>query len=191
MLLSWFSQDTMPRSTGTGPAPTSGRRKWILRGGPAGEVGNTITTDWSAVPSPSSFGHQHCLNVRPDGRLMLLDNSDGRGLVLSLDEAGGTATVDAAYPTHDGRCGPQGTRGARSPGTPVVGCAGDWVDEYDGTTGDQVWEAHVECAGGGGGYVPGAVRWYPIEDWSGPTPVGTLPIGVRPQPGPDPAQVRP
>ena len=164
MLLSWLSQDTIAKITGDWTSPDFGTPQWILRGSPSGDLEPTITTDWGSI-SPSTFGSQHCLNIRPDGRLMLLDNDHGRGLVLSLDTATSTATVDAEYATGAGLCGPQGTAQGTVAGNAIVGCAGYSLREYDGVTGDEVWSASVQCPDGGGfGPMGGAARWYPL-DW--------------------------
>jgi hypothetical protein len=164
MLLSWHTQDTVGKIAGDWTSPDFGDVRWLLRGNASGQLGETITTDWGSV-SPSSFSGQHCVNVRPDGRLTMLDNDHGRGLVLSLDEATSSATVDAAYATGSGNCGPQGTAEGTLAGNALVGCAGDQVREYDGATGDQVWSAEVQCASGGVGFGGGAVRWYPLDGW--------------------------
>jgi hypothetical protein len=162
ILLSWFSQGTIAKIEGDWTSPEFGTPRWILRGNNGGELGNTITTDWSAV-SPRSFDEQHSLMVRPDGRLQLLDNPNGRGLVISLDEATATATVDGAYDTREADCGPQGTSRSTLGGNPVIGCMGDWVREYDLGSGEMIWEADVQCPGGGPH--DGAARWYPLDGW--------------------------
>jgi hypothetical protein len=162
ILLSWLTQDTIAKIEGDWTQPDFGTPLWILDGG-GGDLGNTITTDWSAVPGDNGFGSQHSLIERPDGRLQLLDNSNGRGLVLSLDETAATATVDAAYDTRESSCGPQGTSRSTLGGNAVIGCAGDWVREYDGVTGTMIWEAEVDCPGGG--FNEGASRWYPLDGW--------------------------
>ena len=104
----------------------------------------------------------HWLHLRDDGMLQLLDNDNGRGLILSLDEKALTATVEAEHPTRSNACGPQGTARSTANGHSVVGCSGDWVREYD-TTHTMVWEAEAMCVGGG--FNPGSSRWYPLSDW--------------------------
>jgi hypothetical protein len=159
--LSWLSLDTVAKIEGDWTSPDFGTPIWILDGNGGAGMG-TIATDWDAVPDEDSFAQQHSFNVRPDGRLMLLDNGHGRGLVIDLDETTSSATVDGAYATREGACGPQGTARSTLGGNAVVGCAGDWVREYDGVTGDLLWEAEVQCGGGGG---QGSSRWYPLDGW--------------------------
>jgi hypothetical protein len=163
ILLSWLGQSTIAKIEGDWTQPDFGTPIWTLAGG-QGEVGNTITTDWSAIEGPSTFREQHSLIERPDGRLQLLDNANGRGLVISIDEATATATVDATYPTREDRCGPQGTSRSTLGGNAVVGCSGDWVREYDAGTGSMIWEAGVQCPTSGG-FREGASRWYPLDGW--------------------------
>jgi hypothetical protein len=126
---------------------------------------NTITVDWTGVPNPPSFSQEHSFYQRPDGLYEILDNAHGRALVFDLDEVAGTATVLGEYETHESTCGPQGTARATAAGNPVVGCAGEWLREYDKATSAQIWEADVQCPGGGGGFGTGATRWYPLEGW--------------------------
>jgi hypothetical protein len=99
--------------------------------------------------------------------LQVLDNGHGRGLVIDLDEATSTAAVIGEYETRENSCGPQGTSRSTLAGNPIVGCAGDWVREYDFATGGQLWEAEVQCVGGGGGFggPPGSSRWYALDGW--------------------------
>lgn len=165
ILLSWLSQDTVAKIEGDWTTADFGTPLWMLEGG-TGDLVGTVTTDWSAVPAPAAFDGQHSLTIRPDGRLMLLDNDNGRGLVIALDEATGTATVDAAYDTRESRCGPQGTARSTLGGNAVVGCMGDFVREYDAASGAMIWEAEVQCSsGGGGGFDEGSARWYPLDGW--------------------------
>ncbi|MEQ1566039.1 MAG: aryl-sulfate sulfotransferase [Myxococcota bacterium] len=159
--LSWLSLDSVAKIEGDWTSPDFGTPIWILDGDAGGGMG-TITTDWSAVGGPDEFGGQHSFLVRPDGRLQLLDNDSGRGLVIDLDEVAGTATVDAEYETHENGCGPQGTSRSTLGGNAVVACTGDWVREFDGVSGEMLWEAEVQCPGGGS---PGSSRWYPLDGW--------------------------
>ncbi len=164
--LSWLTQETIGKIEGDWTSPDFGTPLWILRGRDTGEIGNTIATDWSMIGGNDYFNFQHSLMLRPDGRLQLLDNTNGRGLVISLDEVNNTATVDGAYDTRESSCGAQGTSRSTQAGNPVVGCLGDWVREYDGVTGAPLWEAEVQCPGGGGGWgFGGAARWYPLDGW--------------------------
>jgi hypothetical protein len=159
ILLSFLAQDTVGRFDGDWLGPTFGDTEWLMQGSGDGEVGNTITVDWGAV-SPG-FSDQHSLIVRSDGRIGLLDNGNGRGLVFDLDAAAGTAVAVGAYPTHENDCGPQGTSQSTEAGNPIVACSGAWVREYDFVSGIIQWEAEVECSEGNA-Y---AVRWYPLEGW--------------------------
>jgi hypothetical protein len=164
ILLSFFGQSTIGKFEGDWTSPAFGTPLWLLRGSGAGEIGNTIATDWSAV-APASFSDQHNLHVRPDGLLELLDNTHGRALLIDLDEVGATATVLSQYETHENDCGPQGTAQSTAAGNPVVGCSGDFVREYDAVTGAMLWEAEAICPGGGGPGPSGATRWYPLDGW--------------------------
>ena len=48
-----------------------------------------------ANANDDEFRRQHNLTLREDGRLQLLDNGNGRGLVFSLDEVALEAVADA------------------------------------------------------------------------------------------------
>lgn len=162
--LSWLSQATILKIVGDWNAPDFGTPVWLIDGDDDAGMG-TVAVDWSAVGGSNEFADQHSLIVRPDGRLQLLHNDDGRGLVISVDEVGLTATVDAEYPAHENSCGPQGTSRSTLGGNAVVGCAGEWVREFDGVTGDMLWEAEVICGDGGNPFGEGATRWYPLDGW--------------------------
>jgi hypothetical protein len=161
ILLSWLGQDAIAKIDGDWTSPTFGDPLWLLEGG-NGQLGSTITTDWTGVGGEDGFDGQHSLFLRADGRLMVLDNAHGRGLVIDLDEAAGTAAVTGAYETREDRCGPQGTARSTVAGNPVVGCTGDWVREYDLATGAPLWEAEVQCASA---FHAGSARWYPLDGW--------------------------
>ncbi len=162
--LSFLTQDTIAKIEGDWTSPDFGTPHWILEGRASGQLANTITTDWSAVGGPDDFNDPHSLILRPDGRVQLLDNRNGRGLVIAVDEKTSTATVDGAYDTRENSCGPQGTSRSTQAGNVVVGCTGDWVREYDIGTGSMIWEAQVQCPTGGFGS-QGAARWYPLDHW--------------------------
>lgn len=168
LLQSWLNQDTVAKIDADPASPTFGRAIWLMSGdGRPHELGNDITIDWSAVPDEDSFGGQHCFHQRRDGRYMLLDNDHGRGLVLSIDDAARTATVDAAYDTRERSCGAQGTAMDTRSGNAVVACLSRFVREYDAASGAMVWEAEAHCRNsGGGGWSPNAgTRWYPLDGW--------------------------
>jgi hypothetical protein len=169
LYLSWLTQDSIAKIEGDRSDPTWGTPLWILSGrNTPGDLGSDIVLDWSAVGGADSFGTQHNAHLRHDGRLMLLDNDHGRGLVISIDEQAGTGTVDAAYDTREGVCGPQGTAMDTVAGNAVVACSTPWVREYDLATSAMIWEAEIVCPmGSGGGWTPGgASRWYPLDDWN-------------------------
>jgi hypothetical protein len=159
--LSWLTQTAVAKIAGDWTSPDYGAVLWMLNGDGVGAFG-TITTDWSAVGAPNSFSDEHSVNIRPDGRLQLLDNDAGRGLVFTIDELTNTATVDATYDTREDTCGPQGTSRSTLGGNAIVGCTGDWIREYDEVTRLLLWEAEVQCPAGGGG---GASRWYSLDGW--------------------------
>lgn len=166
--LSWLSIDAVGKFVGDRAAPHWGEALWLMTGdGKPGDLGNDIAVDWSDIGGPDEFGAQHNVHLRHDGRLMLLDNQNGRGLVLSVDEATLTATVDAEYPTHEPNCFAQGTAMDTVAGNAVVACGTGWVREFDLATSALVWEAEIVCRNGGGaGLSPGgAVRWYPLDAW--------------------------
>ena len=166
--LSWLNQDAVGKFNGDRSSPDWGEPIWLMTGdGQPGDLGNDITIDWSAVAGPHDFGGQHNLHLRRDGRLMMLDNENGRGLVLTVDDATLTATADAEYETHESLCGAQGTAQDTLAGNAVVGCGTDWLREYDLATNTMLWEAQLQCPfGGGGGWTSGAAtRWYPLDGW--------------------------
>ncbi|MEQ1565727.1 MAG: hypothetical protein ABMA64_08830 [Myxococcota bacterium] len=169
MVLSWLTQDTIAKIDLNPLSATYEEPLWLMRGdGTAGDLGNDITVDWSLVGGSDSFGGQHNVNLRRDGRLAFLDNDHGRGIVMTVDDATLTATVDGVYPTHEGICFPQGTSMETASGNPVVGCDTAWIREYDLASAVQIWEAEIECEnGGGGGFTSGAAtRWYPLDGWN-------------------------
>ncbi|HHO49998.1 MAG TPA: hypothetical protein ENK18_03795 [Deltaproteobacteria bacterium] len=164
--LSWRHQDAVSKIVGDPGRPDFGTPIWILQGSDHGDLGSGLTLDWSQVEGSDSFQEQHSLTLTPDGRVMLLDNLHGRGLIIDVDEGSSAAVVEGAYRTVEPICGPQGTARTTSAGNPVVGCSGDWVREYDGVTEEKLWEARVQCL-----QEPpdrartGAVRWYPLDGW--------------------------
>jgi hypothetical protein len=93
---------------------------------------------------------------------MMLDNLNGRGLVLTMDEVARTAHVDAVYPLAVPTCAAQGTTMDTATGNVVVGCIEDGVREYDLASGAMIWEALGTCRNGRDAR---AIRWYPLEDW--------------------------
>lgn len=168
LLQSWLNQDTVAKIDMDPLSPTYLDPIWLMSGnGRANDLGNDITIDWSAVGGADSFGGQHCFHQRRDGRYMLLDNDHGRAIVLSIDDTTLTATVDAAYDTHEASCGPQGTAMDTLTGNAVVACQSRFVREYDQVTGTAIWEGEANCRnGGGGGWSPrSGVRWYPLDGW--------------------------
>lgn len=136
-----------------------------MRGdGTPGDLGNDITLDWSAVSPPARFSGQHCAHLMHDGRLMLLDNDNGRALAVTIDETTMTGTVDAEFPTHEDQCFPQGTAMDSTAGNVLAACWTDWVREYD-PTGLMLWEAQLQCRSSGGFGANSAARWYPLDTW--------------------------
>jgi hypothetical protein len=165
--LSWLNQNSVGKFVGDRDAPDWGERIWIIQGGES-ELGNDIALDWSLVGGADGFGLQHNFHGTRDGRYMLLDNANGRALVISVDEATMTGTVDAAYETNENACGAQGTAMDLWNGNAIVACSTAFLREYDGATGDLVWQGEVECRNGGGGGLFGGIvpaRWYPLDGW--------------------------
>jgi hypothetical protein len=168
LLLSWLNQDTVAKIDLDPLSPTYGDPIWLMNGGNRpGDLGNDITIDWSGIGGADSFGGQHSFHQRHDGRHMLLDNDHGRALVLTVDDTTLTARVDAAYATHESRCGAQGTATDAWSGNSLVGCQSRWVREYDLATGTAVWEGEANCRnnGGGGWSARAGARWYPLDGW--------------------------
>lgn len=159
--LSMLAQGLLAKLDGDLASPTFGDPVWLLAGNAGGEVEGTITTDFTAIGAPWSFTSQHSFMVRPDGRLQLLDNENGRALVLTVDEAASTATVDAAYETVENKCSVQGTSRTTQAGNPVVGCLGNNVREYDIADGAMIWQGAVQCDDPG----PGSTRFWPLDGW--------------------------
>ncbi len=171
LYLDWLNQSAFGKMNGDINDPDFGQVEWIVSGDP----GDTeiwwedvaVMVDWSLV-SDNDFGFQHNMHMRNDGRMMLLDNTNGRGLVMTIDEVNLTATVDAEYATHENNCGAQGTAMDTKAGNAVVGCNTEWVREYDLASNDLIWEAEVDCQNGGGGGFFGGIaptRWYPLDSW--------------------------
>jgi hypothetical protein len=168
LYLDWLNQSSFGKMNGDVNDPDFGQVQWILAGDPGdNDIGHHIDVDWSNV-SDNDFGFQHNVHLRNDGRIMLLDNTNGRGLVMTIDEVNLTATVDAEYPTNENSCGAQGTSMDTKAGNAVVGCNTEWVREYDLASNDMIWEAEVDCQNGGGGGFFGGIaptRWYPLDSW--------------------------
>jgi hypothetical protein len=161
--LSMLSQAMVGKFDGDLASPTFGEPIWLLDGdAPAGELDGTLARDFSAVGAPDEFEDQHSAFSRSDGRLQLLDNNNGRALVITIDEVNGLATVDGEFATLENSCSVQGTSRATMAGNPVVGCLGDTVREFDIATGLVLWQGTVNCSGGGG---PGSTRFYPLDGW--------------------------
>lgn len=161
VFLSLLGQDSILKIEGDLASPDFGTHLWTLAGAPGMGLGQDFTVDWSVVDGPNAFGDQHSALLRHDGRLMFLDNDNGRGLVITVDDAAMTATVDEAWETVQASCGPQGTARDSVIGNSFVGCSGDDMTEYDPTMGE-VWSAEVDC--GAGGFVSMA-RFYPLDGW--------------------------
>jgi Arylsulfotransferase (ASST) len=158
--LSWLTQSSIGKIAGLGK-PNFGEVLWIIEGENLG-LTKTLDVDWGGVPDEDSFSFEHSLSTRADGRVMVLDNTHGRALVFTIDEANGRAVVDGAYDTVEGSCGPQGTAQETGTGNVLSGCAGAFIREYDVTTGDMLWEAEAACENGNAPY---AVRWYALDGW--------------------------
>ncbi len=167
MLLSWLNQDTVAKINGDLLDPNWGDPIWLMSGdGREGDLGNDIELDWSLVDGPDEFGMQHNFHRMRDGRFMLLDNAGGRALVISVDESALTGVVDAAYLTHEPNCGAQGTAMDAASGNVLTACDTEWLREYDGVTGEMVWEGEIVCRNGGEGFFgERATRWYPLDMW--------------------------
>jgi Arylsulfotransferase (ASST) len=163
--LSFLGQNMVVKLEGDTSSPTFGEPLWMLDGlTTGGGLTGDVSTTWTGIPAPASFSSQHSFHHRADGRVQLLDNNNGRGLVISVDEVNKTATVDGAYDTAENVCGVQGTSRSTQSGNPVIGCLGDTVREYDITTGAMLWQAEVQCVQGGG-FGGGSSRFYPLDGW--------------------------
>jgi hypothetical protein len=165
LYLDWLNQSSFGKMNGDINDPAFGEVQWILSGDPSdNDIGHHVEVDWSNV-GDNDFGFQHNMHVRNDGRLMVLDNTNGRGLVFTLDDTTDpiTAVVDAEYETRENSCGAQGTAMDTKAGNAVVGCNTTWVREYDVASSDMIWEAQVDCQNGGDFF--GATRWYPLDSW--------------------------
>ena len=160
IVLSLYSRSSVLMLEGDVASWDFGTTRWILAGVEPAELGQDFDVDWERVGGGDAFRSQHSVLVRNDGRLMLLDNLSGRGLVLSYDEPTWTATVEEAWDTVEPTCGQQGTARDSLAGNSFVGCDGDQLREYDPAAG-LVWEAKVDC-GGSDAYV---ARFYPLDGW--------------------------
>lgn len=160
--LSWLTQTSLVKVNGQWDTPDFGERIWLIEG-TDGDMQGTLRVDWSQVDGEDWFSVEHSLSLRKDGRIVVLDNANGRALSISLDVAEGRAAVDGAYPTVESSCGPQGTAQETEGGNVIAACFGSSVREYDAVTGDKLWEAEVKCRQPGW---YGAVRWYPLDGWN-------------------------
>jgi hypothetical protein len=163
LLLSMLGQASIAKITGDLASPDFGDAQWIMTGAPLeNDIGDDITIDWVPIGPPTRFARPHHVSIRHDGRLMFLDNSNGRALVMTMDELAKTATADAAYATAENSCGTQGTALDTWAGNAVVGCDTGTVREYDVATGSQLWEAKLRCRNES---APSVARWYPLDGW--------------------------
>ncbi|HHO51259.1 MAG TPA: hypothetical protein ENK18_10395 [Deltaproteobacteria bacterium] len=158
--LSLLTQAAVIKLDGALDSPTFGDPLWILEGGD-GALQGDIEVDWSGIGGPDAFLDQHDVSLASDGRLVLLDNAHGRGLVLVLDEETSTARVTGSYPTAEDACRAQGTAAITVDGTVVVACSTDRIRAYGGDA-QLRWEASVSCDGGEPASV---VRWSPLDGW--------------------------
>jgi hypothetical protein len=159
MYLSSWAQDTVLKIAGDWTEPDFGELLWAMAGlGNAG-FGDDFTVDYSLVPD-DGFRDQHNVNFTPDGRLLMLDNGHGRGLLMTLDQAARTARADAEYAANEWVCGPQGTAQAVASGNVFVACSGAELLEYD-ASGVEVWDGVAACDDARSS----VIRWYPLEDW--------------------------
>jgi hypothetical protein len=166
VLLSLHTQDAVVK------VDASGALQWVLAGRATSGLGQDFAVNWSAVSGADSFSAQHNAAWRSDGRLQLLDNDSGRGLVMSVDEPRLQAAVEESFSAGAPRCGPQGTTTDTAAGGTLVGCSGASIREYGPGAGAPTWSGTLVCANGatfGGGAGPGAnmgpVRWYALEGW--------------------------
>ena len=157
--LSSFAQDTELKLVGDWNSPAFGQVVWSMAGTTTTAFGQDWTLDWSGIDGDDEFLDQHDVHLLPDGRMVMLDNAHGRGIVWTLDQPNRRARADAAYPTVEGGCGPQGTAAVSTSGDVFVGCSGSHLREYT-PGGDLVWDATVVCSG-----FSEAVRFYPLEGW--------------------------
>ncbi len=161
VFLSLLGQDSVLRIEGTDVLdPDWGAHTWTLAGQAGMGLGQDFVVDWSQVEGDNGFGDQHSALVRNDGRLMFLDNDNGRGLVISVDETLMTATVEESWDTVEAGCGPQGTARDSLAGNSFVACSGDNLREYSPSAG-LVWSAEVNC----GGAFTSVARFYPLDGW--------------------------
>jgi hypothetical protein len=159
MFISSWAQDSILKIAGDWTQPDFGQLIWALAGlGNAG-FGDDFTVDYSPVPE-EGFRDQHNVNFTADGRLLMLDNGHGRGLLLTVDQVALTARADAEFPANEWVCGPQGTAQAVPSGNVFVGCSGAELLEYD-ASGVQVWDGVAVCESARSS----VIRWYPLEDW--------------------------
>lgn len=171
--LSLLHQNTLVKLDGDPASPTFGQTEWILAGDLPMALGNDFLLDWAQIGGVDAFSHQHEVSVRDDGRLQLLDNQNGRVLVLDVDEGARTATPVESYATSVAPCGPQGTSATSAADGRFAACNGDTLYEYDPLGTAPRWESTLVCANGygNGGPVPGPIpnlgvmRWYPLEGW--------------------------
>lgn len=168
--LSWFQQYAVGKIAGLN-RPDFGEIDWILSGSTLDELGNDFETDWSQIPAPAGFVIQHGLHLTHDGRVMFLDNGNGRGIVFSVDPAKGTATADEVYPTVESACGAQGTTQDTLAGDVFAGCAGPNLREYT-RDGELLWDSQIVCGNGNAGL---PARWYPLDGAGWQTGPATAP----------------
>lgn len=163
VVLSSWGQDTVLKIAGDWNQPDFGQQIWAMDGDGGGGFGDDYDIDWSGVDGSDAFRDQHDVHFMSDGRLLMLDNGHGRGLVLTVDQVGLTATADATYPTVQSACGPQGTAAEAAGGNVMVGCSGNDLLEYTPGNPEPVWSAETQCLGGSGG--ASVVRWYALDGW--------------------------
>ena len=128
-MLASLNQHAIMRIDGDLGAESFGSVSWLLAGQPSG-LTSTVEVEWGGV-APVGFGEPHDVKLLEDGRVSVLDNVGGRGLVFDLWKDGEDlrASVEAWSAEHE-RCGPQGTMTVLPGGAVWVGCTEGPLIEY-------------------------------------------------------------
>ncbi|MEQ1565012.1 MAG: aryl-sulfate sulfotransferase [Myxococcota bacterium] len=142
---------------------------WLVRDR---EIAWVLGGDADTVPLPSSFtftgggdptfSGQHHPSFGPDGTVLLFDNDAPRGLELSVDEVGQTASLVADWPVA-GPCEVQGSVFRTEDDHTVVTCASTQVVREFGPGGDRVATWALGCPSGMS-TVPTRVQ--PVDLWA-------------------------
>lgn len=103
MILSWAARDAVAKIEGDPASPDFGDVLWVMDSKNPDTFGSAppIGVDWG--PATEGFANEHDMGFTPDGRLSLLDNGHGRGMVITPRSTPPTPPTSSIAPSR-ARC---------------------------------------------------------------------------------------